>query len=130
MNDSLLSGKEGTAKLVYILYLVGLLTGGLTIIIGAVIAYMNKNDADEWLQSHYRFQIRTFWIGAVFIFTSWFLIIIGGLLTVILIGFLIIPIAILLGLFTVVWLIIRCIKGIKQLDEKQPHANPTTWMFS
>ena len=68
MNDSLLSGKEGTVKLVYILYLVGLLTGGLTFIIGAVIAYMNKDDAEEWLQSHYRFQVRTFWIGVVFIF--------------------------------------------------------------
>jgi len=130
MNDSLLSGKEGTVKLVYILYLVGLLTGGLTFIVGAVIAYINKGDTEEWLESHYRFQIRTFWIGSIFIFTSWFLAILGGLLTVVLIGFLIIPMAMIFGFFTVVWLIIRCVKGIKQLDAKQSHTNPTTWMFS
>ena len=130
MDDSLLSGKEGTAKLVYILYLGGLLTGGLTFIIGAVIAYINKDDADDWLQSHYHFQIRTFWIGTIFIFLVWFLMALGTLLTVVLIGFLIIPMAMMFGFFAIVWLVIRSIKGIKQIDEKQSHPNPTTWMFS
>jgi len=130
MDDSLLSGKEGTAKLVYILYLGGLLTGGLTFIIGAVIAYINKDDAEDWLQSHYRFQIRTFWIGTIFIFLVWLLTILGTLLTVVLIGFLIIPMAMMLGFFAIVWLVIRSIQGIKQIDDKQSHPNPTTWMFS
>ena len=130
MSDSLLSGKEGTAKLVYVLYLVGLLTGGLTFVVGAIIAYMNEDDAEEWLQSHYLFQVRTFWIGVTFIFISWLLVLLGGLLTVVLIGFVIIPIGMVLGFFTVVWLIIRSVKGIKQIDDKQAHPNPTTWMFS
>jgi len=130
MSDSLLSGKEGTAKLVYVLYLASVLTGGLTFVVGAIIAYMNMDDAEEWLQSHYHFQVRTFWIGVTFIFISWLLVLLGGLLTVVLIGFVIIPIGMVFGFFTVVWLIIRSVKGIKQIDDKQLHPNPTTWMFS
>ena len=60
---------KGAAKIVYILYLVSLLFG-ITGIIGVVMAYINKDDAPEWVQTHYQFQIRTFWIGALFIF--WF----------------------------------------------------------
>lgn len=105
---------EGTAKIVYILYLVGLALG-ITGIVGVVMAYLNKDDAPEWLKSHYQFQIRTFWIGALFMF-------IGGLLSLIIIGYFIL-------LFWLVWLIIRCVKGMKVLDAKQAHPNPTGWMF-
>lgn len=47
---------------VYILYLVGFLAG-ITALVGLVLAYVNRSDASAWLQSHYTFQIRTFWIG-------------------------------------------------------------------
>lgn len=130
MSDSLLSGKEGTAKLVYILYMVSLLTGGLTFIIGVVIAYMNKDDSEEWLQSHYHFQIRTFWIGVVFMGVAGLLFAIGTLLLAIVVGFLIIPIAWAFFWLAFIWLVIRCVKGIKSIDDKQPHPNPTTWMFT
>ena len=40
-----------TAKIVYILYLVGILFG-ITGLVGVVMAYINKSDAPEWLQSH------------------------------------------------------------------------------
>jgi len=32
-------------------------------------------------------------------------------------------------LFWMVWLIVRCIKGMKALDSQQAHPNPTGWMF-
>jgi len=113
MND-MTTQADSTAKIIYILYLIGVIFG-LTGVIGVVMAYVNRNDAADWLKSHYQFQIRTFWIGAL-----WLLI--GGLLSIVLIGYLVI-------LFWVVWLIIRCIKGMKSLDLKQPHPNPTSWMF-
>lgn len=116
MNEVLESNStQETAKIVYILYLVGLFFG-ITGIIGVVMAYINKDDAPSWLQSHYRFQIRTFWIGGLFLF-------IGSLLSIVIIGWFII-------LFWVVWLIIRCIKGMKSLALKQEHPNPTSWFFS
>lgn len=58
------SSTEGTAKIVYVLYLVGILFG-LTTLIGVVMAYVNRGDAPEWLKTHYQYQIRTFWIGAL-----------------------------------------------------------------
>ena len=108
------SNAKGTAKIVYILYMVGLLFG-ITGIIGVVMAYINKTDAPEWLKSHYQFQIRTFWIGAIFIF-------LGSVLSLILVGWFIL-------LFWVVWLIIRSIKGMKALEKNQAVENPTRWLF-
>ena len=105
---------SSTAKLVYILYLVGLVFG-ITGIIGVVVAYINKNDGPEWLQSHYRFQIRTFWMGFVFL-------LVGSILSVVLIGWLVL-------LFWLVWLIIRCVKAMKQLELQQPVEDEKTWMF-
>lgn len=105
---------EGTAKIVYVLYLVGILFG-ITGIIGVVMAYINKSDAPEWLKTHYQFQIRTFWIGALYL-------IVGTILSLVIIGWFVL-------LFWVVWLIIRTVKGIKLLDTKTAHPNPTGWMF-
>jgi uncharacterized membrane protein len=105
---------EGTAKIVYILYLVGIIFG-ITGIVGVVMAYINRNDAPDWLKTHYQFQIRTFWIGALYS-------LVGIILTFVIIGYLIL-------MFWVIWLIIRCVKGMKSLDQREAHPNPTGWMF-
>lgn len=117
MNEAVAQDKpttEGTAKIVYILYLAGIVFG-VTGIVGVVMAYINRGDAPEWLESHYQFQIRTFWIGALYM-------VVGSLLSVVIIGWFIL-------LFWVVWLIVRCVKGMKALDEREAHPNPTGWMF-
>jgi uncharacterized membrane protein len=117
MNEAVAQEKpttEGSARLVYILYLVGIVLG-ITGIVGVVMAYINRSDAPEWLQSHYQFQIRTFWIGGLYI-------LIGAILMFVLVGYLVF-------LFWMVWLIIRCVKGMKSLDLKEAHPNPTGWMF-
>ncbi|MBC8551922.1 MAG: hypothetical protein H8D23_19920 [Candidatus Brocadiales bacterium] len=108
------STTKGSAKIVYILYMVGVVFG-ITGIVGVVMAYINKDDAPEWLKTHYQFQIRTFWIGALFM-------ILGGILSIILIGWFVL-------LFWVVWLIVRSIKGIKALDSEQAIENPKRWFF-
>ncbi len=117
MNEAVAQEKpttEGSARLVYILYLVGILLG-ITGIVGVVMAYINRSDAPEWLQSHYQFQIRTFWIGGLYM-------LIGAILSFVLVGYLVF-------LFWMVWLIIRSVKGMKSLDLKEAHPNPTGWMF-
>ena len=106
---------NSTPKIIYILFLANIVIPFLGLI-GVVMAYVNKADAPEWLQSHYQFQIRTFWIGLLYL-------VIGGILSIILIGWLVI-------LFTIVWIVIRCTKGMKALDAQQAHPNPTGWMFS
>ncbi|CAA6803040.1 MAG: Unknown protein [uncultured Thiotrichaceae bacterium] len=105
---------EGTAKIVYILYLVGVIFS-ITGIVGVIMAYINRSDAPDWLKSHYQFQIRTFWIGGLYM-------LIGLILTFVIIGYFVL-------LFWVVWLIIRSVKGMKSLDQKETHPNPTGWMF-
>lgn len=105
---------DGMAKAVYILYLAGLLTG-ITAVIGVVIAYVNRSDAPEWLRSHYQFQIRTFWMGCLWI-------LVASLLSMVLVG-------VLVWLAWIVWLVIRMVKGWKALSAQQAHPAPTTWMF-
>lgn len=105
---------EGIAKIIYVLYLVAIIFG-ITGLIGVVMAYVYRSDAPAWLGSHYQFQIRTFWIGLLYFLA-------GLMLTFVLIGYLVL-------LFWVIWVIIRCIKGIKALDQKEAPPNPQGWMF-
>jgi uncharacterized membrane protein len=79
------------------------------------MAYVNREDAADWLKSHYQFQIRTFWIGAMYLFT-------GVLLSQFIIGLLVL-------LFWLLWLIVRCARGIKYLDRREAYPDPTGWMF-
>jgi uncharacterized membrane protein len=116
MNQQLAERPAGTdpARIIYILYLVGL-AAGITAIIGAVMAYANRDEGPEWLRSHYRFQIRTFWIGLLYS-------VIGIILSLVFIGVLVL-------LFTAVWLIIRVVKGFKALEQGRAVENETSWMF-
>lgn len=100
-------------NVVYYLYLASLFVG-LTAIIAVVIAYMNRGGGSDWLDSHYTYQIRTFWIGL-------FYIVIGGILTVVLIGFAILALVWL-------WLVVRCVKGLKFAGRNEPVPNPRTWL--
>lgn len=104
-----------TTKIIYIFLMVSTLIG-LSALVAVVMAYIYMDDAPPWLKTHYRYQIRTFWIGLLYS-------IIGLITFAIGIGKLII-------LFTIVWVIIRCIKALKLLDREQPVANPDSWMFS
>ncbi|MDQ7727036.1 DUF4870 domain-containing protein [Halomonas sp. SpR8] len=98
----------------YALYLASFILG-FTSIIGVIIAYMYKGKGPVWLDEHYRYQIRTFWIGLVYG-------IVFSILTLILIGF---PLLLALA----VWLIIRCVKGFKGLQEHRAPSNVDSWLF-
>ena len=105
---------DNQAKAIYALYVIGVLVGA-TAVVGVVMAYLAREDAPNWLASHYRFQIRTFWLLLLFSF-------IGAVLTLVLIGYLIL-------VATAVWLIIRCVKGWHHLDRREPVENVETWLF-
>jgi uncharacterized membrane protein len=111
--------KEGTAstdiaKIIYVLYLVGLVAG-VTIIVGVVMAYVYKDEAPQWLRTHYELQIRTFWIGLLYL-------LIAGVLCLILVGFLL--------LFVLaIWWIARAIKGLKYLDQGAAYPDHRSWVL-
>lgn len=105
---------ETTAKIVYVLYLLSFLFG-ITALVGVVMAYVYVGDAPEWLKTHYRVQIRTFWLGVL-------LALAGLLLSVVVVGFVLMA-------FTVVWVIVRCVKGVRFLDRREPYPNAETWLW-
>jgi uncharacterized membrane protein len=104
----------GLVLTVYILYLVGFLTG-ITVLVGLIIAYLQRDKTDRVPQSHFQFQITTFWIGLLYFFV--------GLLT------LHFGIGALILLWYVIWTVIRCVKGLLALNMGEPIRNPNSWWF-
>ena len=104
----------GLVLTVYILYLVGFLTG-ITVLVGLIIAYLQRDSTDRVSQSHFQFQITTFWIGLLCFF--------AGLLT------LHFAVGALILLWWVVWTIIRCVKGLLALNMGDPIRSPNSWLF-
>lgn len=107
---------QGTTSVtvVYVLYLASLLVG-VTALVGLIMAYVNVGDAPEPLKSHYRFQIRTFWLAVLYSF-------IGLVLALAVVGAFVF-------LFVAVWLIIRCVKGLKALDRGAAYPDVKTWLW-
>ena len=105
---------RGLVLVVYILYLVGFMNG-LTAIIGAIIAYLQRDQGDPVVQSHFQFQFRTFLIGLLYVGIAAATLHVG-------LGFLIL-------LWWLVWTLTRCIKGLLALNAGAPIANPNSWLF-
>lgn len=104
----------GLALIVYILYLIGFLTG-VSAVVGLIVAWMQIERADPVSRTHFRFQIRTFWIGLLFIA--------AGVVT------LQIAVGALILVWWVVWTAIRCVKGLLLLNAGEPIAVPESWLF-
>jgi uncharacterized membrane protein len=91
---------------VYALYAATFITG-ITSIIAIVMNYVKKDDvAGTWLESHFRWQIRTFWYGLLWM-------ILGGLTWIIVIGWFVLA-------ANCVWLIYRIVKGWLNLNDGKP----------
>jgi uncharacterized membrane protein len=108
------ASSESNARIIYVLYLVSLVVG-VTLIIGVIMAYVNQASAPAALRTHYRYIIRTFWIGLLYV-------LLGSVLLAVAVGLVVLP---LVG----VWFVVRCVKGLKLLGERQPIPNPTTWLW-
>src|SRR5262245_52984449 len=126
-----------TALIVYILYFVGYFTG-ITAMIGAIVARVQVDSAEPLLATHYRFQIRTFWIGLLYLVVGVSLIVIGAGVLVWWTGPSSTPQPIVLSttiehtvyiLYFVCcfWSLIRNIKGVQALNEHRPIADPGSW---
>ena len=114
-NRGLGAASANLARIIYVLHLLGLITGGLTAIVGVILAHINVSDAPPPLREHFRFQYRTFWIGLLY----WF---IAGITTLALIGWL-------LMVLISVWWIVRCARGMSALNRNQPPSKVESWGF-
>lgn len=97
---------------IYVLYLIALFTA-LPVLIGLILAYVSRGGADEMTASHYRYQIRTFWLGLLYI----------------VVGVLLPPFGLLLCLFAWVFVLVRSIKGLSWHNRGEAVPNPSTWWF-
>jgi len=98
-------GLKTVATVVYALQAAGFFVG-VTWIVAVIVDYVKRDDAaGTWLESHYRWQIRTFWFGLL-----WGVI--GGLLALIIIGFLVLA-------ADAIWIIYRIVKGWLRLSEQR-----------
>jgi uncharacterized membrane protein len=116
------------AHVVYALHTVSLVIGalGAATIIGAflfgwpsiiavIINYVKRGDArGTWLESHFRWQIRTFWFALLWAVIVW---IVSIVLAAVLIGFA----TWILGVIALgIWAIYRIAKGWLRLNEGRP----------
>jgi uncharacterized membrane protein len=103
---------KSAAQLVYILHAVGFFIG-LTWIAAVIVNYVKQDVArGTWLESHFRWQIRTFWFGLL-----WGVI--GAITAMVFVGF-----AILAANY--IWLIYRVVKGWLFFSERKAmYAGPS-----
>ncbi len=98
-------GLRNIATAVYALQAAGFLFG-ITWLVAIIIDYVKRDDArGTWLESHFTWQIRTFWWGLL-----WGVI--GGVLLLVLVGYLVL-------VANAVWLIYRIVKGWLRLAERR-----------
>lgn len=92
---------------VYALQAAGFFLPPVLWVVAVVLNYVKKDDvAGTWLESHFRWQIRTFWWGLL-----WGVV--GGVLSLVLIGFVVLFI-------DAVWIIYRIVKGWLNLNDGKP----------
>ena len=98
---------------------IGAFVFGWPSIIAVIINYVKQGDArGTWLESHFRWQIRTFWFAL-----AWVILVglVGAALAIVLIGFAIWGVGLLLlGL----WAIYRIARGWLQLNDRRPMPLP------
>jgi uncharacterized membrane protein len=101
------------AMVIYILYL--LPNPAITHIVGLVLAYVGRDNAPDWVRSHYTFQIYTFWLILLYF-------VISLALCLVVIGLFLLP---LVG----VLLIVRCALGLVYWSRSEPYPRPTNPLF-
>lgn len=104
--------------IISLLYL-GSFLAGITTIIAIILCYVWKDEPQEpWEASHYRYHIRTFWIGIAWTVVA----VIGSILTLFLLAWLLFPLV-------AVWFAVRAIKSLMAAQRRAPIANVDTWLF-
>lgn len=104
--DEQLASLKTLTTVIYGLYALSLVFG-VTAIVAIVLDYIKKDDTrGTWLESHFSWQIRTFWWSVVWMVVGW-------IAWIILAGWLVWGVA---G----IWFIYRIAKGWLNLNENKP----------
>lgn len=113
----------------YALFLGGFVSGGLTAIIGLILAYANRGTATARAGSHYTFLIRTFWIGAAIMLAAGAMMFWGAILSIILIGLPILALGKLTFGLSSLWYGLRCIVGLVKALQDEAYPTPQNYIL-
>jgi uncharacterized membrane protein len=114
---------------IYVLYLLAIPTAFLSLLAGVIMAYINRDTAGPAARSHYTFIIRTFWLSLAIIFGGTMVCVVGGILSLILIGIPILIAGVLLLCLGKLWYIVRCILGILAAGRHEAYPRPESVLF-
>ena len=114
---------------VYGLYLAGFITGGLTTLIGVVVAYMARGGAPAWARSHLDFLVRTFWLTLLGFGALGALALVSSPLIIVLVGFVTLLLAGVLSFGLMVWYGVRCAVGFYKALSSTAYPNPAGWLL-
>ncbi|HFD11635.1 MAG TPA: hypothetical protein ENJ32_04095 [Crenotrichaceae bacterium] len=102
-NEIVTTQSKTVATIVYALQAASFFLG-ITLIIAVIVNYVKNNDVKgTWLESHFRWQIRTFWFSLLWGAVGFITIFIG-------VGYLIL-------IANTIWLIYRIVKGWLRLND-------------
>jgi uncharacterized membrane protein len=104
--DDKLDSLKTLTTVIYGLYALSMFAG-ISAVVAIVLNYIKADDArGTWLESHFSWQIRTFWWSVVWL-------VVGGLTWIILIGWIVWGVAF-------VWFVYRIAKGWLNLNDGKP----------
>ncbi|WP_089725131.1 DUF4870 family protein [Candidatus Thiosymbion oneisti] len=109
MDDEKTKSAKTITTVVYALQAASFLLG-ITFIVAVIINYIKKGDVQEtWLDSHFRWQIRTFWFSLLWLILGLVTYFIG-------VGYVIL-------IVNMIWIIYRIVRGwLRLLDGKEMYT--------
>jgi len=114
---------------IYGLYLAGFVSGGLTTLIGFVMAMALRDEGSAMQQSHYQFQIRSVMILMIVFIAAIGLILAGLPLALILVGVLFWIAGGLIISALGLWFGLRCVVGLTRVLKNEAIPQPRTWLI-
>lgn len=102
---AILVGVAGTASVI------GSFVGSVPSIVAVILNYVKRGDArGTWVESHYRWQIRTFWFALLWVVVA--LLLVPTLVAI--------PISVALLIATTLWVVYRIARGWLRLRDRLP----------
>ena len=114
---------------VYALFLITIPSLGVGAILGVVIAYVLRVDAGPVAQSHFTFQIRSFWLHLLIFPFALLLILVGVPLVLVGVGLIMIIIGGLMFGLAHLWYLLRCVVGLVHAVRGEAYPRPKSLLI-
>jgi uncharacterized membrane protein len=127
------TARDGDARtmllVIYGLYFAGFITSGVTTLVGVILAYVGRGSGPAWAQSHYSFQIRTFWLTLLAFAAIAGFAVLSVILSLVLVGLLGLLLLAPMGLALMVWFGVRCGVGFNHALNSRAYPDPATLLI-